>query len=126
MALFDLAGVVATGRQLAAQARAGADTFAVLRTTDAAGGEGGASGTEATGDTGECLLTPGATRPEERVIADAAGSQAPYVVRALPWDIDLKASDVLLINGTRRMEVLGVLKAGAANVVVTAVCEERT
>jgi hypothetical protein len=124
MALFDLAGIVATGRTIAAQAREGADTYQVIRpvrTPDDAGGW-----TEVPGvvEGGQCFLVAGATRPEEKAIADRAQSTTPYVLRDLPYNTTLTAADTVAIGG-RTFQILGVLRNEAVNVAVTAIAEER-
>jgi hypothetical protein len=115
---------IRAGRRVAEQFRRGADTYAILRSTSTPDGAGGGTDVEGAAGGGECILTVGARLPEERVIADRAGSQVPMIVRDLPWDIILNAKDVLLINGSLRLEVLGVLQSGVANAAVTAVCEK--
>lgn len=117
-----LAAAVALGRAQAARYRP--DRYAVVRATSTPDDAGGGTATEAVVEEGGCLLTAGATRPQERAIADRLGSQAPLVVRNLPWDSGVTAQDTLLINGTRRLNVVGVLRAGALTVALTAVCEE--
>lgn len=119
---FNLAAIVAQARAIAADYRC--DAYTVMRPQYADDGAGGHDPTYGQVEAGLCLLTAGATRPDERVIADRAGSQAPYVLRNLPHDTALAASDRVVIGG-RTFEVLGVLRAEAANVAVTAVCEER-
>lgn len=118
-----IAQAVAIGRQVAAQYRP--DTYEVRRTRVVDDGEGGETPTTTTVESGGCVLTAGAIRPDERAIADAAGSTVPYTVRNLPHNTILTAEDELLING-RTFQVLGVLRAEATNVAVTAVCQERT
>jgi hypothetical protein len=114
---------VAIGRQVAAQYRP--DVYEVRRTTTVDDGEGGETPTTITVESGGCVLTAGATRPAEIAIADQAGSTTPYVARNLPYNTVLTAEDELRING-RIFQVLGVLRAEATNVAVTAVCQERT
>lgn len=121
-----LANAVAIGRRTLADPQIGAraDTYEVRRTTGVDDGEGGETPTTTTVENGGCLLTAGATRPEERAIADQAGSTTPYVVRNIRYDSILTAQDELRING-RVFQVLGVLRNEAARVAVTAVCQER-
>lgn len=119
-----IAQAVAIGRQIAAQYRA--DTYTLLR---ASGGTGDSSaaddGSVATEESGGCVLVAGNLRPAEQIIADQAGSTSPYAARNMPYNSDARATDVLVIGG-RRFEILGVLRAEAVNVAVTAICEERT
>lgn len=119
---FNLAPIIAQGRRIAADFRF--DTYEVRRTTGVDDGEGGETPTTTTVESGGCVLTAGATRPEERAIADQAGSTTPYVVRNLPYNTALTAEDEVRING-RVFAVLGVLRSEAINVAVTAVLEER-
>lgn len=118
-----IASAVAIGRQVAAQYRP--DTYAVLRTVETDDGEGGSTPDTATVEVGGCVLTAGAIRPDERAIADQAGSTTPYVARNLRHDTLLTARDVIRI-GDRDFDVLGVLRPEAVNVAVTAICQERT
>lgn len=116
-----IASAVAIGRQVAAQYRV--DTYTIRRATSTPDGEGGGTDAESTEESGGCILTAGATRPEERAYADRITGSVPIIVRNMPWNTSLKASDVLEVNG-RRLNVLGVLRAEGANAAVTAVCEE--
>lgn len=119
-----IATAVAIGRQVAAQYRV--DAYQVVRgTTRVADDAGGWVETPAVVEAGTCVLTAGATRPDERAVADRAQSATPYVLRNLPWNTILAASDTVLVAG-RTFEVLGVLRAEGVNVAVTAVLEERT
>jgi len=115
---------VAIGRRVAAQYRP--DTYDLLR---ASGGSGDSSATddqsEGVVESGTCILAAGNLRPVEQIIADQAGSTTPYAARNMRYDTIARATDVLSIGG-RRFEILGVLRAEAVNVAVTAVCEERT
>ena len=120
---FNVAPIRDLGRRLAAEYRF--DAYTVVRTVNADDGEGGGTPTEGVVEAGSCNLTAGATRPEERAVADQAQSTAPYVLRNLPWNTILAASDTVQVAG-RTFEVLGVLRTEAANVAVTAVVEERT
>jgi hypothetical protein len=124
VALFDLAGIKAIGRGVVAQAREGADAYQVIRPVRTNDDAGGWTEADSVVESGECFLIPGATRPEEKAIADRAQSTTPYVLRALPFNTILTADDTVRIAG-REFSVLGVLRAEAANVAVTAVAEER-
>lgn len=122
MAAFDLAAIVEQARAIAAGYRF--DAYTVLRPTTADDGAGGHEPTYGPVEAGACILTAGATRPDERVIAERSAATSPYVLRNLPHDTLLEASDRVEIGG-RTFEVLGVLRTEAANVAVSAVCEER-
>lgn len=114
---------VAIGRQVAAQYRP--DSYQVVRgASRTPDGEGGWTETPTVVETGTALLTAGATRPQERAIADRTQSTVPYVLRNLPYLTGVQASDTVQVNG-RVFEVLGVLRPEAVNVAVTAVIEER-
>lgn len=115
-------GAVAIGKQIVADAAT--DAYDLLRTTTVDDGEGGGTDTEAVAESGYCILTAGATRPEEKSLADQRGATVPYVLRLLPWDSTITAADVVRIAG-RRFEVLGVLKPNTMRAALTAICEER-
>lgn len=117
-----IASVVALGRVEAAKYRA--DTYQILRLTTVPDDAGGWTETEGVVESGGCILTAGNTRPEERALAEKISAIAPIIVRNMPHMTTLIAADTLLINGTRRLNVLGVLRAEAVNVAVTAICEE--
>lgn len=120
---FNLAPVIETARRLAGDYRF--DTYQVVRgvrTPDDAGGWNEEPGVV---ESGGCVLTAGATRPDERAIAERAQSSTPYVLRNLPHNTILAASDTVIVAG-RTFEILGVLRTEATNVAVTAVAEERT
>lgn len=119
-----IASVVAIGRDIAADYRP--DAYQILRTVSTPDDGGGRTEVEAVVEAGGCVLTAGATRPEERAEAARVEATAPIVVRNMPHTTGLVASDTLLVNGTRRLEVLGILRAEAVNVAVTAICEERS
>jgi hypothetical protein len=119
---FSIAPIVENARRLAADYRF--DTYAVVRTLSTSDSAGGGTDTPGVVESGGCVLTAGATRPDERAIADRAQSSSPYVLRNLPWNTILTARDTVVVSG-RTFEVLGVLRTGAVNVAVTAVCEER-
>lgn len=116
-------GAVAIGKRLVADAAT--DAYDILRAVSTDDGEGGSTAVESVAESGRCILTAGATRPEERAIADQQGSTVPYVVRALRWDSVITAQDVVRING-RRFEVLGVLRPESMRAAITAICEERS
>jgi hypothetical protein len=67
----------------------------------------------------------GARLPEERALADRIQSTVPVILRNLPYNTSLTAADTVTVNG-RTLQVIGVLRAEAANVAATAVCEERS
>ncbi len=117
-----IASVVALGRGIAADYRP--DTYQLLRPVLVADDAGGWTETEGVVESGGCILTAGNTRPEERAMAEKISAIAPIIVRNMPYTTTLTAADTLLINGTRRLNVLGVLRAEAVNVAVTAICEE--
>jgi hypothetical protein len=75
-------------------------------------------------ESGGCVLAAGVRMPEERALADQVRATTPYVLRNMPWNTSLIASDTVTVNG-RTFEVIGVLRPEAVNVAVTAVCEER-
>lgn len=126
MALFDLAAIVATGRQIAAQAREGADTYEILRGSNRTpDGAGGYTETPIVAESGGCILTAGATRPLEQIEADKVAGSVPYFVRNMPAESSVTAQDTIRIGG-RIFEVVGVLKPVAALVAITAVCQELT
>lgn len=114
---------VAIGRQVAAQYRS--DTYSVVRVVRTPDDAGGWTETPGVVESGQCVLTAGATRPEEKAIADQAQSVTPYVLRNLPDDTSLTADDTVTIGG-RTFQILGVLRAESVRVAVTAVAEERT
>lgn len=118
-----IAQAVAIGRQVAAQFRV--DTYDVIRPARTPDDAGGWTETPGVVESGGCVLTAGATRPDERAIAERSQSASPYVIRNIRHDTILKASDTVKIAG-RTFEILGVLRAEGANVAVTAVAEERT
>jgi hypothetical protein len=120
---FNLAPIIETGRQIAADFRF--DTYRVIRTTRTPDGEGGWASVTAIEEQGAAVLTAGATRPDERALADRVQSASPYVLRNLPHTTVLRADDTVEVNG-RTFQVLGVLRTEAANVAVTAVLEERS
>jgi hypothetical protein len=119
---FSIAPIVENARRLAADYRF--DSYTVVRATSTSDSAGGASTTTSVVEAGTCVLTAGATRPDERAVADRAQSSAPYVIRNLPYNTVLRATDTVVIGG-RTFEILGVLRAEAVNVAVTAVAEER-
>lgn len=119
---LNLAGIVANARLIAADYRF--DSYQIVRGVNTPDDAGGWTTVEGVVESGTCILTAGATRPDERVVADRAQSAAPYVLRNLPHSTILTASDTVVVGG-RTFQVLGVLKAEAVNVAVTAVCEER-
>jgi hypothetical protein len=86
---------------------------------------GNPTSTETTLATARCRLRSGQLRPEERVIADRVQAVSPYAVD-LPYSLAFVAADVLVINDTRRFEIVGVLLDGNYGVFAVAICEERT
>jgi hypothetical protein len=118
-----IASVVAIGRQVAAEYRS--DSMQIRRMVKVSDGAGGSIPTPSIIGTVGCVLTAGATRPDERAEADRAGVTTPYVIRNIPHNTDIKASDEALIGG-RTFRIVGVLKAESVNVAITAVAEERT
>ena len=80
---------------------------------------------EVTASSPRCQLrTGGQIRPDERAFADRIQSIAPYAID-LPYDADITAKDVLVVNDTRRFEVVGVLKAGDFGIFTVSIAEER-
>jgi hypothetical protein len=72
-----------------------------------------------------CRLRTGGLRPDERVVADQAEAVVPYAID-LPFTMASIASDVIVVNGTRRFDIIGVLKTEGFGVFATAIVEERT
>lgn len=118
-----IANAVAIGRQVAAQYRA--DTYSIVRVTRTPDDEGGWTEVSGVVESGTAILTAGATRPDERALADKVQAATPFVLRNMPWNTTLAADDTVTVNG-RTFQVLGVLRAEAVNVAVTAVLEERS
>lgn len=119
--------VVEQAKPIAASART--DAYEILRGTNrVADDSGGYTETPAVAEAGYCNLTAGAVRPEERQIADRAGSQSPYVARNMPAESIVTAQDTIRFGGVggRVFEVIGVAQTEALRVVTTAVLEERT
>lgn len=119
LAAADIAGFRALAEELALP-----DAYTLLRATASSDGMGGQSVTTATVEGGMGLLMPGATRPEERAIADRLGYQAPYIA-ILPFATLATPSDRLTIAG-RTLEIGGVFKGGEWGVLARLVCEERS
>lgn len=117
--------IAAALRPVAAEFRAGGDAYEVLAVAATGDEAGGWTEAESVVEAGTCILVAGNLRPEERVIAERQGAVAPYALRALPWDTTLTERRIVRVAG-RRFEVLGVLRAEAANAAATAICEERT
>lgn len=113
---------VAIGRRVAADYRI--DAYQVVRATRTPDNEGGWTEAPAVVESGTAVLTAGATRPDERALADKVQAVTPYVLRNMPYTTTITASDTVTVNG-RTFEVIGVLRAEAVNVAVTAVLEER-
>ncbi len=80
---------------------------------------------ETTIATARCRLRAQLSRPEEKAVADQVEAIAPYAID-LPYTVALTAPDVLLVNGTRRFQIVGVIKEGGFGVFATAIVEERT
>lgn len=120
-----LAAVVA-GLRPVANDLALPDTCTVRRmVAGAPDSRGNPTATETTLATARCRLRSGQLRPEERVIADRVQAVSPYAVD-LPYSLAFVAADVLVINDTRRFEIVGVLLDGNYGVFAVAICEERT
>ena len=120
---FNLTPIIDQGRRIAADFRF--DTYSIVRVTRTPDGEGGWEETPAVVESGGCVLTMGARLPEERALADRIQSTVPVILRNLPYNTSLTAADTVTVNG-RTLQVIGVLRAEAANVAATAVCEERS
>lgn len=104
------------------------DECAVVRkstspTTDSRGNKTYA---EETASSPRCQLrTGGQIRPDERAFADRIQSVTPYAID-LPYDADITAKDVIVVNATRRFDVVGVMKAGDFGIFAVAIAEERS
>lgn len=103
------------------------DTCAVTRkgtaTTDSRGNK---TYPDVTASSPRCRLrTGGQLRPNERAFADRIQSVAPYAID-LPYGTDVTARDVLIVNTTRRFEIVGVLEEGGFGVFTVAIAEERS
>lgn len=116
-------GAVEIGKRIVADAVT--DAYQVVTFTNTPDDTGGWETVEGTGESGRCTLIAGATRPEERVVAERLQATTPYVIRNLPADSAVTEKDVIQV-GQRRFEVLGVLRAESLRVSVTAICEERS
>lgn len=75
-------------------------------------------------ESGPCSLTAGATRPEERLIADRAGTRTPYVIE-LPHRTQATGQHAIRVNGRTFAIVGGALKDGSEGLTARLVCEER-
>jgi len=80
---------------------------------------------ETTFATSSCGLRSSLSRPDEKVVADQAEAVAPYAID-LPYASAVTARDVIVVNGSRRFDVIGVIKEGAFGVFTVAIVEERT
>lgn len=82
--------------------------------------------TDTTVATARCRLRGSAQmRPQERAVADRVQAVTPYAID-LPYTIALLATDDLIVNDTRRFEIVGIVKEGDYGVFAVAVCEERS
>lgn len=72
-----------------------------------------------------CRLRSGGLRPMEQAVAERVQATSPYAID-LPYATDLTARDDLIVNGTRRFAIVGVLQDGGYGVFATAICEERS
>lgn len=98
------------------------DSYAIVRDTATVDSGGGSTTTEHTVGVGDCrvrALSGGA----ERAVADRLGWSMAYAVD-LPYDAMLTPADRLLVNGTRVMEVGGIVDIGQWSMVRTAVAQE--
>lgn len=100
------------------------DQYELLATTSTPDDTGGSTATEAVIESGPCSLTAGATRPEERLIADRRGTQTPYVVE-LPYATQATGQHAIRVNGRTFQVIGGALKDGALGLTARLVCEER-
>lgn len=103
------------------------DTFALIRDTDVPDGEGGMTTAETTVASGDCRLrtigTPGVGSVVERTFAERLGWTATYAID-FPVETPITASDRVVINGSRTMEVGGVIDTGTWAMVLTAIVRE--
>lgn len=99
------------------------DTFAIKRDTSTSDSAGGFTTSEATVASGDCRLRAQGLTRGEQAIADRLGWVVAYAVD-LPVATSVTASDRLLINGSRTMEVGGVVDAGEWAMTKVAVCQE--
>lgn len=99
------------------------DTYAVIRATNTDDGAGGATTTEATVESGGCDLTAIPRLPRELSAGGRIESDSNYYVTLSAASI-VTASDRLVINGTRRFEVVGIDRDGFLAIDTRAVCRE--
>ena len=99
------------------------DTYAVVRATSTYDGAGGATTTEATVESGACDLTAIPRLPREAPEGGRLVSDTNYYV-TLPVASVVTPSDRLVINGTRRFEVVGIDRDGFLAIDTRAVCRE--
>jgi hypothetical protein len=98
------------------------DSYAIVRDTPVDDNAGGRTTTEQTVGVGDCrvrALTGGA----ERAVADRLGWSMAYAVD-LPYDASLTPADRLLVNGTRTMEIGGIVDIGEWSMTRVAICQE--
>lgn len=120
---LNLAPIIENARRTAGDYRF--DSYTVVRVTRTPDDAGGWTEAEGVVEAGTCVLTAGATRPEEREIADRITASVPMIVRNMPHNSLVTPADTIVIAG-RVLQVIGVLRTEAANVAVTAICEEQT
>lgn len=97
------------------------DSVAIHRTTQVPDGAGGWTPTDAVSSTVACRVArSGLQSPSEAIYAERLGSRAPFTVY-LPFDVDIRESDRLVVTlptGVQTYEVLGVLAPTTSHVFV--------
>jgi hypothetical protein len=102
------------------------DTCAAVRKVEGArDSRGNPTYTESTVLTARCRLRSGGLRPTEQAVADQVQATTPYAID-LPYATVVTPADAIVVNATRRFELLGIVKDGGYGVFTTAIAEERS
>lgn len=101
------------------------DTCQVIAVTHTNDGRGGSTLGTAAGAAQPCKLRTTGYRPTEQLLASRITNAEVYALD-LAFGATIAAKDRVLVNGTRTMEVIGIIEGGTEAMQTTAIVAERS